>query len=101
VEGEQKPTPPDLFIVPIGALAVRHAASLAREFRREGYSAEVVEAKVKRAMELANKSGARFTLLIGDDEMVAGRYALKNMATGDQQSLTRDEILAALAPAKE
>jgi histidyl-tRNA synthetase len=101
VEGEQKPTTLDLFIVPLGAAAVRHASSLAREFRREGYSAELVEAKLKRAMELANKAGARFTLIIGDDEMTAGRYALKNMASGDQQNLTRDEILAALAAAKE
>jgi histidyl-tRNA synthetase len=90
VEGEQKPTPLDLF-----------AGALAREFRREGYSVELVEARLKRAMELANKAGARFTLIIGDDEMDAGRYALKNMSSGDQQNLTRDEIFAALAAAKE
>ena len=36
-------------------------------------------------MELANKLGARFTLIVGDDEIAAGRYALKNMATGEQQ----------------
>jgi histidyl-tRNA synthetase len=101
VEGEQKPTLLDLFIVPLGALAVRHAGSLAREFRREGYSVELVEAKLKRAMEQANKAGARFTLIIGDDEMIAGRYALKNMSSGDQQNLTRDEIFNALAAAKE
>jgi histidyl-tRNA synthetase len=101
VEGEQKPTPLDLFVVPLGALAVRHAGALAREFRRDGYSVELVEARLKRAMELANKAGARFTLIIGDDEMDAGRYALKNMASGDQRNLTRDEIFAALAAAKE
>ena len=44
-----------------------------------------MEGKLKRAMELANKLGARFTLIIGDNEMAAGRYALKNMATGEQQ----------------
>ena len=43
------------------------------------------EGKLKRAMELANKLGARFTLIIGDNEMAAGRYALKNMSTGEQQ----------------
>jgi histidyl-tRNA synthetase len=74
---------------------------LAREFRRQGYSVELVEAKLKRAMELANKTGARFTMIIGEDEMSAGRYALKNMTTGGQQNLTRDEIFAALAAAKE
>ena len=60
-----------------------------------------LEAKLKRAMELANKAGARFIMFFGDDEMASGRYTFKNMASGDQQKLTRDEILAALAAAKE
>jgi histidyl-tRNA synthetase len=97
VEGENRPAPLDLFVAPLGAQAVRHAGILARELRRAGYSVELVEARLKRAMELANKAGARFTLIIGEDEMNAGRYALKNMTTGDQQNLTRDEILAVLA----
>jgi hypothetical protein len=33
--------------------------------------------------------------------MIAGKYVLKNMASGDQQKLTGDEVLAALAAAKE
>ena len=59
----------------------------------------LVEAKLKRAMELANKLGARFVLIIGENEMAAGRYTLKNMSTGNQQSLTREEIAARLAAA--
>ncbi|HUB77955.1 MAG TPA: histidine--tRNA ligase [Bryobacteraceae bacterium] len=101
VEGEQKAAPLDLFVAPLGAAATRHAGTLARDFRRAGYSVELVEAKLKRAMELANKAGTRFTMIIGDDEIAAGRYALKNMATGEQQNLTADEIFAALAAAKQ
>ena len=58
---------------------------MARDFRRAGLSVELVEGKLKRAMELANKLGARFTLIVGENEMAAGRYALKNMATGEQR----------------
>jgi histidyl-tRNA synthetase len=101
VEGEQKSTVLDLFVAPLGAAAMHHAGTLTRDFRRAGYAVELVEAKLKRAMELANKFGARFTLIIGDNEIAAGRYALKNMASGDQQNMTRDEILAALAAAKQ
>ena len=101
VEGCQKPAPLDLFVAPLGTQAMRHAGGLARELRRAGYAVELVETKLKRAMELANKAGARFTMIIGDDEMLAGRYALKNMASGEQQNLTRDEIFAVLAAAKE
>jgi histidyl-tRNA synthetase len=97
VEGSQQPEPLDLFIAPMGHAALRHAAVLARDLRRSGISVELAEGKLKRAMELANKLGARFTLILGDDEMAAGKYTLKNMATGDQASLTRAEIAPRLA----
>ena len=73
------------------------AAALARDYRRAGVSVELSEGKLKRVMELANKLGARYTLIVGEDEMATGRYALKNMSTGEQETLTRDEIAARLA----
>ena len=84
VEGEQSSVPLDLFIAPLGEAALRHAAIMARDFRRAGLSVELAEGKLKRAMELANKLAARYTLIVGDNEMAAGRYALKNMSTGEQ-----------------
>jgi histidyl-tRNA synthetase len=96
VEATQAPTPLDLFIAPLGVPALRHAAKMAREFRKSGHSVELQEGKLKRVMELADKMGARFTLIVGEDELAAGRYKLKNMATGEQQDLTLDEIAAAL-----
>jgi len=55
VEGEHKTPGPDLVIVPLGQPATRKAAGMARHHRRAGRSVELVEAKLKRAMELANK----------------------------------------------
>ncbi|HUI55571.1 MAG TPA: histidine--tRNA ligase [Bryobacteraceae bacterium] len=97
VEEAWKPVPLDLFIAALGGPAIRHAAMLASDFRRAGLSVDLVEGKLKRTMELANKFGARFTLILGEDEMAAGRYTLKDMSTGEQQSLGRDEIIARLA----
>jgi histidyl-tRNA synthetase len=99
VEDEQSSIPLDLFIAPLGAPALRHAAIMARDFRRTGLAVELAEGKLKRAMELANKLAARYTLIVGDNEMAAGRYALKNMLTGEQLALTQDEIAAKLAAA--
>ena len=92
VEGEQTPTPLDLFIAPLGEPALRHAATLARDLRLAGRSVEIGEGKLKRSMEIANKIGARFVLIIGDNEISADRYALKDMASGDQWNLTPAEI---------
>ena len=43
-------------------------------------------------MELANKLGARFTLILGDDEIASGRYALKNMQSGVQEPVSREQL---------
>jgi histidyl-tRNA synthetase len=99
VEGEQAAASLDLFIAPLGELALRRAAVMARDFRRSGLAVELAEGKLKRVMELANKQGARFTLIIGDNEIAAGRFALKNMTTGEQETLTQEEIAARLTAA--
>jgi histidyl-tRNA synthetase len=90
----------DLCIAPLGEPAMRHAALLARDLRRGGASVEVAEGKLKRTLELANKMGARFTLIVGENEISAGRYALKEMATGRQEEITRGEIAVRLRAAR-
>jgi histidyl-tRNA synthetase len=100
VEGDQPAAGLDLCIAPLGDPAVRHAAVMARDFRAAGVSVELVEGKLKRAMELANKLGARFTLIVGENEMAEGLYALKNMTSGEQEKLTRDDIATRLAAAR-
>jgi histidyl-tRNA synthetase len=83
----------DLYIAPIGALAERHAAGLARDLRGAGCSVELgLDSKLKRSLELANKMGARFALIVGDNEMAAGQYTVKNMQSGEQQTVARAEL---------
>jgi histidyl-tRNA synthetase len=94
VEPGGEPATLDLYIAPVGDAAVRHCALLARELRREGASIEMApEGKLKRAMEIANKLGARYTLIVGDNEIASGEYALKNMQSGEQRSVARAAIL--------
>ncbi len=88
----------DLFVAAMGEAAQKEAGLLARDLRRLGVVVEVApEGRLKRAMELANKLAARHALLIGEDEIKAARFTLKNMATGEQQSLTRQELIERLA----
>ncbi len=93
VEPENPQVPLDLFVAPLGEAALREASRLARELRAGGVVVELMaEGKLKRAMELANKLNARFALIIGDNEIATGQYALKNMQTGEQQSVSPGEI---------
>jgi len=93
LEENAKTQPLDVFIAALGERAADEAGRLAREIRHSGYSVEVgPDGKLKRAMELANKLGARYTLIVGENEIAAGRYALKNMASGQQEEVAREEI---------
>ena len=84
----------DVFVAPLGNQALHHAGELARDMRRAGISVEVAaNAKLKRAMELANKLGARYALILGDDEIAAGEYTLKHMESGEQHRVGRGELL--------
>lgn len=92
----------ELYIAPMGDAALRHCFGLAAEIRKLDISVEVgTERKLKRMLELANKLGARRTLIVGDNEIVSQAYALKDMATGQQQTFMRPELLGHLAAAKK
>jgi histidyl-tRNA synthetase len=89
-----KPSGLDLYIAPMGDTALRHCAVLAGEIRRLDISVEVgTDRKLKRMLELANKQEARYTLIVGDNEIVSKVYTLKEMASGEQQTLTRQGLL--------
>jgi histidyl-tRNA synthetase len=93
VEESLNSQPLDLFVAALGDGAIQRAGQLARDARQSGFSVEVTaDGKLKRAMELANKLGARYTLIVGENEIAAGRYALKNMASGQQEEVAREEI---------
>ncbi|MFL6447796.1 MAG: histidine--tRNA ligase [Bryobacteraceae bacterium] len=88
----------DLYIAPMGDTALRHCGVLAGEIRRLDLSVEVgIGGKLKKMMELANKANARFTLIVGDNEIVTKSYALKDMSSGEQTTLTRRSLLDHLA----
>lgn len=84
----------DVFIAPLGERALRECAIVARDLRRTGLAVEIApEGRLKRVMELANKLAARFALIVGEDEIASGKYTLKNMATGEQESVGMEELL--------
>lgn len=92
----EPPGGPEIFLAALGEAAVRHCAQLAFDLRAKGRRVELsADAKLKRALELANKSGAKAAVIVGDDEIAKGVYALKDLASGEQRNVTRDELLNA------
>ena len=90
----------NLYIAPMGDAALRHCGVLAGAIRKLGVSVEVgIDHKLKRMMELANKLRARYTLIVGDNEIASKSYALKNMSSGEQVVLNYQELMQRLHPA--
>jgi histidyl-tRNA synthetase len=86
---------PDVYIAPFGSGMNAQAARLARELRRHDLVVELGDEsfRLKKSLETASKVGARFALIVGEDEVRADAFALKNLATAQQVSVPRGELL--------
>jgi histidyl-tRNA synthetase len=84
-----------LYIAFLGDAARKAGMGLARKLRKDGMECliEYRDRSLKNQMSRANKLGADWVLIIGEDEVKANRYQLKNMETGDQQEVRAEEIL--------
>ena len=85
---------PDVYIAPLGAGMDREAARLAREMRRHDVVVELGDEsfRLKKSLETASKIGARFALIVGENEVKSASFALKNLETGEQVSVPRAEL---------
>lgn len=83
-----------LYIANIGENADMFAQKLVNELRSEGVSAEkdLMSRSLKAQMKYADKIGAEYTAVIGDDEISAGKITLKNMKTGEQQEVEINKL---------
>jgi histidyl-tRNA synthetase len=88
----------DVYIAWMGAKAHATAIRAARDLRAAGFSVELppTEQKFGKALGHADKLGARYALILGDDEVAEGLWTLKTLADGSQQKLTEPDLLAFL-----
>ena len=72
------------------------AARLARELRRHDLVVELGDDSfpVEEIFEAATKVGAKYILIVGENEVKADAFALKNLATGEQVSVARGDLAA-------
>ena len=85
---------PHVYIAPLGPGMDREAAKIAHELRRHDVVAELGDEnfRLKKSLETASKMGARFALIVGENEVKSGAFALKNLETGEQVSVPRAEL---------
>jgi histidyl-tRNA synthetase len=84
-----------VYIAWMGQASYPTAVSIARKLRAAGLSVELPpeEMKFKKSLGLADKLGARYAVIIGEDEVASRTFTLKRLADGDQKKLAEGELL--------
>ena len=79
----------------MGTNAHPKAIHAARALRDAGLVVEVapIEQKVGKALAQADKRGAHYAVILGDDEVVSGEWTLKTLATGEQKKLREPDLV--------
>ncbi len=96
-KGAKFPAPPrcEVYLVSMGEQAARRCFGIATRLRDGGVSAEcdTVGRSLKAQMKYADKISARYTIVVGDNELESGRARLKNMETGETDDILLDDSL--------
>jgi len=92
----------DVYIPWMGARAQATAVRAAKDLRKEGFSVELppLEQKFGKALGQADKLGAKYALILGDNEVSEGLWTLKTLADGSQAKFTEPDLLDHLRKSK-
>jgi histidyl-tRNA synthetase len=84
-----------VWVIPVGAAAVLPAFSLLNRLREAGIASDMDHGgkSLKSQMKQANRLGARYVLMLGEEEVNTNQVTLKNMATGDQTLLSATDAV--------
>jgi len=85
----------DIFVVKINEKNQNRAFGLLQKIRNAGLSADMdySEGSLKSQMRIANKIGARFTVIVGEEELSKNMVILRNMQTKEQKEVKIDNII--------
>ncbi|MFH2136403.1 MAG: histidine--tRNA ligase [Patescibacteria group bacterium] len=80
-------TPPDIFLAQLGEQARKKSFALIEDLRRAGFyiTHGLTKEGLKKQLEIANKLGARYALLLGQKEVLDGTIIIRDMDGGSQE----------------
>ncbi|NDB36891.1 MAG: hypothetical protein EB040_00940 [Actinobacteria bacterium] len=89
----------DLFVIALGEQARSKSFTLVDSLRKEGFVVEqnFGDRALKSAMKAADRSGARFVIVVGDSELQSGSVELKQMSNGELTSVRLTALAKTLA----
>ena len=76
---------PQIVLIPMGEAAEAKATGIIADLRRAGIACDMgYRGNMKKRMQRANASGARYAIILGDDELARGEVAIKDLEQGSQ-----------------
>jgi histidyl-tRNA synthetase len=92
----------EAYIAWMGVQAYPAAVALARKLRERNLSVELPaqEMKFGKSLSLADRLGALFAIIVGEDELAAGQFTVKRLADGDQRKLAEADLLEYLTKSR-
>lgn len=85
---------PDYAVIPITENELHHALELTRKLReKHTVIIDLMRRKLTKQFDYANATGAKNAIIIGQNEINKGIYRVKNMKTGQEKELTKEQIL--------
>jgi histidyl-tRNA synthetase len=84
----------DVYVISLGDEARKYGLGIVKQMRASGYIADFAfgNRSLKGAMKAADKLNTRFVIVIGDEEVQSKRVNLKNMSTGENQSIPASDL---------
>lgn len=89
---------PVVFVAPLGQGMNAEAAVVARDLRKQRIAAELGDEtfRPRKSFEAAERAGARYILFVGENEVASGQFALKELQSGEQVTVSREELAMSL-----
>ena len=86
---------PEFFVAFASDDAKLYAVRLVRDLREAGKSVDMdtCDRKLKGQMKFANKVGAKYSIIIGEDEIKTDELTIKDMESGEQRKIRRSSLL--------
>jgi histidyl-tRNA synthetase len=99
-QGVSVPATVDAYVIPLGAGMNREAMKLAGELRDQGLTIDLGDEsfRLKKAFDTAEKLGAKYAIIVGENEMKADAFAVKDLKSGEQKNIARAELANFLLP---
>ncbi|MEE8258770.1 MAG: histidine--tRNA ligase [Sphingomonadales bacterium] len=84
-----------IVLVPVSEEAEKMAARLCHDLRKGGLGADMAfRGNMKKRLQRANRQNARWAVILGDDEMAEAAVTVRDLDSGDQETIKQDALLA-------